>query len=221
MEREAAVRVKICGITSPEDALVAVEAGADLIGMVFYPPSPRHVSPETARRIVEAVRASGRPVRVVGVTVNAPDWLLRFLLEELRVDWVQCHGDESPSRVRRLAGRAFKAVRLPGPPRDALAAYAALGPADGPRLLVDAAVPGAYGGTGQLTDWDQARALAREMPLLLAGGLTPENVASAVRHVRPWGVDVSGGVEASPGRKDPARVRAFVEQARLALEVST
>ena len=121
MGREGAVRVKICGITSPEDALVAVEAGADFIGMVFYPPSPRHVSLEAARQIVAAVRATGRPVRLVGVTVNAPDWLLRVLLEELGVDWIQCHGDESPARVQRWAGRAFKAVRLPGPSEDEFA----------------------------------------------------------------------------------------------------
>ncbi len=211
------VRVKICGLTRVEDALVAVDAGADLIGMIFYPPSPRHVSLTRARTMVRAVRATGVPVRIVGVTVNAPKWLLHALLEEVGVDWVQCHGDEPPDRVAALRGRGFKAVRLTKATLEESAAFLDIGPADGPHLLVDAAVPGAYGGTGHRADWKAAALLARQGPILLAGGLTPENVMAAIRQVRPWGVDVSSGVELRPGQKDPARVRAFIARVRAAV----
>ncbi len=219
MKTPAALRVKICGITRPEDARLAVEAGADLIGMVFYPPSPRAVTLEQARAIVATVRSLNPQVRVVAVTVNAPTGLLRALWEQVGVDWIQFHGDEPPARVAQFAPRGFKALRMgPHTSFTSALAYAAAGPPEGPRLLVDAAVPGRYGGTGRTTDWDLARRLAERVPLLLAGGLTPENVAAAVRAVRPWGVDVSSGVEAAPGRKDPAKVRAFVARARAALE---
>ncbi len=212
------VRVKICGITRVEDAVLAVEAGADMIGMIFYPPSPRYVSLARAQAIVQAVRERSPRVRVVAVTVNAPTWLLQVLLDEVGVDWIQCHGDEPREQVAALKGRGFKAVRLTGTTLAESASFLGIGPRDGPRLLVDAAVPGAYGGTGRQADWTAARELARQGPILLAGGLTPDNVANAVQYVQPWGVDVSSGVETRPGQKDPARVRAFIARAWAATQ---
>ncbi len=216
------MKVKICGITDLEDARVAALAGADFLGFIFYPRSPRYVTPEVAGRIVATLRAERLTVLTVGVFVDA---LLAEIEHAMRVaglDLVQLHGREPPELVQTLNGRAFKALR----PRsgdegraDALR-YLPVAPADtrAPQLLVDAYHPGAYGGTGQVGDWHLAHALVQQCErLLLAGGLTPDNVAQAISQVRPWGVDVSSGVEASPGRKDHGRVRAFIAAARAAV----
>lgn len=215
------LHVKICGLTRAADAVAAAAAGADLLGMIFYPPSPRGISLPQAREIVRAVREAGfTHVRLVAVTVNAPRHLLERLLNEVGVDLIQLHGDEPPVILEALRGRGYKALRPHTPEELALDApwYLDLGPREGPRLLVDAAVKGAYGGTGHLANWDAARRLARRYPILLAGGLTPDNVADAVRAVRPWGVDTSSGVEAAPGQKDISRVREFIAAARAAWE---
>ena len=219
MKNEGAgvVRVKICGLTNVDDALFAAEAGADLLGMIFYPPSPRYVTIERAREIVRAVRDAGfERVRLVGVTVNAPRYLLDLLLEDVGVDLIQLHGDEAPVILADYEGRAYKALRPHTEEELDLDApwFLDMGPREGPRLLIDAAIKGAYGGTGSLANWDVARRLARRYPILLAGGLTPENVADAVRAVRPWGVDVSSGVEREPGKKDWEKVRAFIDSAK-------
>jgi len=208
--------VKICGTTNLEDALAAVEAGADLLGFILYPKSPRYVTPAVVAEIVAGVRAAvPAPPRFVGVFVNAsPDEVLA-VLAQTGLDLAQLHGDEPAAALRVLHGRGFKAVRPTGL-EDALAlaeAYAALGA--GPDLLIDAYDPHAYGGTGQRADWTAAAAVAQRIPhLLLAGGLTPENVAAAVAAVKPWGVDVASGVEQMPGRKDHAKVQAFVAAAK-------
>ena len=210
--------VKICGTTNLEDALAAVEAGADLLGFILYAKSPRYVTPAVVAEIVAGVRAAvPAPPRFVGVFVNAPPDEMLTVLAQTGLDLAQLHGDEAPSALAALQGRGFKAVRPTGL-ADALALaaeYAALGADAGPALLIDAFDPHAYGGTGQRADWTAAAAVAQRVPhLLLAGGLTPENVAAAVDAVKPWGVDVASGVEASPGRKDHAKVRAFVAAAK-------
>lgn len=210
--------VKICGLTNLEDALVAAAAGADLLGFILYPKSPRYVAPEAITEILAGVRAAfPAPPRSVGVFVNAPTTQVLAVLDHTGLDLAQLHGDESAAEVAALAGRGFKAVR-PAGFEDALAlakAYAAIGASAGPAMLIDAYDPHAYGGTGQRSDWTAAAAVAQRVShLLLAGGLTPDNVAAAVQAVRPWGVDVASGVEASPGRKDHAKVRAFIAAAR-------
>ena len=214
----APVQVKICGITNVDDALVAVDAGADLLGFILYPKSPRYVAPAQIGAIIAAVRAhgpgDGTGPRCAGVFVNATTAEIRAIMTQTGLDLAQLHGDEPPGMVAELAPYAYKALR----PADAAQAtgdatiYARSGM---PGLLVDAYDPAEYGGTGKKADWHAAAALAARHPgLLLAGGLTPENVAAAVHVVRPWGVDVATGVEAEPGRKDHAKVRAFVAAAK-------
>ena len=215
------MRVKICGSTNLADARAAVEAGADFLGFICYPPAARYVTPEEARAIIAALRAEGIAVLTVGVFVNATPAELEHTMRVAGLDLAQLHGEEPPSLVRALNGRAFKALR----PRTAAEAEAAAArylpvappDADRPQLLVDAYHPNAYGGTGQVGDWHIAAALTgRCSRLVLAGGLTPENVARAVAQVRPWGVDVSSGVEARPRYKDHGRIRAFIAAARAA-----
>lgn len=210
--------VKICGITNTDDARIALDAGADLLGFIFYPKSPRYVEPEQVAQIIQSLQGETDALpKFVGVFVNETPERIRTMLDEIGLNYAQLHSEEAPDVLQELRPRAFKALR----PADAAAAereaalYADLGPADGPRWLIDAYDPNAYGGTGKRADWHTAAALARRYPgLLLAGGLTPENVADAVRTVHPWGVDVSSGVEAEPGRKDHARVRQFLQAVR-------
>lgn len=216
MER---LRVKICGITNTEDALVATEAGADYLGFILYPRSPRYVDSGTVRHIGAAVREAGHSeVQFVGVFVNSPADEIAAVLDAACLDWAQLHGDEPPEALATLAGRAYKALR-PASLDQALAAAAAYGapPDQRPALLIDAYHPQHYGGTGQPGDWALAAAVvARDPGLLLAGGLTPDNVAAAIAAVHPWGVDVSSGVERSPGRKDHDLVRRFLAAVRAA-----
>jgi len=227
--------VKICGLTNLEDAQVAMEAGADLLGFIFYEKSPRYVDPRTVASIVGTLKSAPRfaqhpggrsPERAplptprfplfVGVFVNPSLEQVILMLNHCDLDLAQLHGEEDPELLALLAKRAFKALR----PRSVVEAeadasrYARFGPGGGPDLLVDAYHPEARGGTGQTGDWNLATGLARRHRLLLAGGLTPDNVANAIRQVRPWGVDVASGVEAAPGRKDHAQVRAFIAAAK-------
>ena len=208
------MRVKICGITTLDDALAAIEAGADMLGFNFYPPSPRYIEPAACAGTIAALRARGAATTMVGVFVNMPPHRVAAILNKCDLDLAQLSGDEPPSDVMMLGERAFKGIR----PRDAadavtLAARYVVRIAP-PVLLVDAAAgAGQYGGTGQVGNWDAAAAVAAVQPILLAGGLRPENVAAAIAAVRPWGVDVASGVESSPGRKDAAKMRAFVRAA--------
>lgn len=200
--------VKVCGITRVEDAGVAWEAGASAIGVNLVAGSPREVDRRAARAIVAA--AAGR-LETVAVVRGAPPAALRSLREELGVDWLQIHDDErGEALVAELPG-SFLAVRI-GDQADVERARAV----PGARLLVDAKVGGVLGGSGQSFDWSLVLELAQARPLVLAGGLTPENVARAVAMVGPWGVDVASGVEqpGEPRRKDPARTAAFVAAAR-------
>ncbi len=214
--------VKICGITRVEDALVAVDAGAEMLGFNFYPKSPRYVTPEHAAemaRIVRAHRANPDAVRIAGVFVNAPLEDVRAIVDTATLDFAQLHGDESVEYLKGLAGVGFRVVR-PQSLDEALAGavtFAPLAPQrdDAPSLLLDAYSKAGYGGTGERTDWAWAAEVAKATPrLLLAGGITAANVAEAIRIVRPWGVDVASGVEASPGIKDHDHIGAFVRAAK-------
>lgn len=204
-----ALWIKICGVTSTEDAERVAEAGADAVGLNLVQKSKRYVDEVTARRVIAAV--AGR-LEVVAVVADTDPAALRALRERLGVDTLQLHGSEPPAVLERLSPHAYQAVRI-AEAADVAAARAY----GGTRLLVDAKVKGELGGTGQTFDWTLVRDLARERALVLAGGLTPENVASAVRALRPYGVDTASGVEgADPRRKDPAKIMRFVEQARAA-----
>jgi phosphoribosylanthranilate isomerase len=198
--------IKICGLTRVQDAERALDLGVEALGINLWEGSRRWCDPFVAGRIVEAAR--GR-ARVVAVTVDASDAQLGRIRGEVGIEWLQFHGDEPPERVRAFLPKAFRAVRAEG--REGLrAAFSA----PGLEVLVDACVPGHRGGTGVLADWALAAQVARARPLWLAGGLTPDNVAEAVRAVRPMGVDVAGGVESAPGVKDPERLAAFVRAVR-------
>lgn len=200
-------KIKICGIKTVEDALAAMDAGADMLGFNFYPKSPRYISVGQCRDVMSVMRKFSQ-ITYVGVFVNASVEEVRATLETAALSLAQLHGDEPSEMSRALDGKAFKAFR--GVP-DELNGFAREGV---PALLVDASVKGSYGGTGMTADWKGAAELAKQVPLLLAGGLTPANVADAVRQVHPWGVDVASGVESVPGVKDVNKMRAFVNAVR-------
>jgi phosphoribosylanthranilate isomerase len=207
-------KIKICGIKTVNDALAAMDAGADLLGFNFYPKSPRYIDVGICRDIMSVMRKY-RHITYVGLFVNASVAEVRAAIETCGLSLAQLHGDETPEMMNALHGKAFKAFR--GVPQS-IDGFARL---DAPALLVDAAVKGAYGGTGVTADWNKAAELAKRYPLLLAGGLTPENVVEAVRRVQPWGVDVASGVESSPGQKDASRMTAFVQAVRSATALSS
>jgi phosphoribosylanthranilate isomerase len=205
------VKVKICGITNPEDARLAVEAGADALGFVLYQKSPRFVDPATVRRIILTLPPFVLPV---GVFVNEEAKVVRDLMDECGLALAQLHGDETAAYCQDLGRPALKALRLKD--RSAFLALAEFrGRANVRGFVIDAFSDHAYGGTGRTADWTLAAEAARSASILLAGGLTPENVGKAVAIVRPYGVDVSTGVEAHAGKKDPDKVRAFIAAARL------
>jgi phosphoribosylanthranilate isomerase len=208
------VKIKICGITHLDDALAALDAGAEMLGFNFYPPSPRYVERTTCIRLIQALRGRGLAATMVGVFVNTPPAEVSRILDECGLDLAQLSGDEPPEHLARLGERAFKAIR-PGDAAGAVELARRYAPrAAPPALLVDASVgAGQFGGTGRIGNWDAARIVAARRPILLAGGLRPENVAAAVAAVQPWGVDVASGVESSPGRKDTAKMKAFVRAA--------
>ena len=204
------VLVKICGITSAADAVSSAEAGADAVGLMFYEDSPRHVTLEQAKIISAALPPH---VMRVGVFVNADEAFVHQALTECVLNILQFHGDETPEDCSRYPVMTLKAFRVKGEETlQQLEAYPTAG------YLLDAYVKDSLGGTGATFNWGLAvRAQEFGKPILLAGGLTPDNVADAVRRVQPFGVDVSSGVESEPGRKDPARMKTFVEAAKNAL----
>ncbi len=201
------VTVKICGIISEADALAVAEAGADAIGLMFYDGSPRHVSISQAKAISEALP---KHIVRVGVFVNAEESQVAQAIADCALNIVQFHGDESPEDCGRFNVMSLKAFRMQD--SETLEDMQKF-PADG--FLLDAYVKDVLGGTGETFNWDLAvRAQELGRPIFLAGGLTSENVAEAVRTVRPFAVDVSSGVESEPGKKDPDKVRAFVAAAK-------
>lgn len=210
-------KIKICGLTNLDDALVATEAGADLLGFILFAKSPRYVVPEIVAKIIPAVRKVNPSIKTVGVFVNERADCIATIVDQTGLDYVQLHGNETPDWFTSLNRRCYKALR-PADGEEAAsqaATFARLSTLDGLCWMIDAYDANAYGGTGKRADWQTAAQLAQQYPgLLLAGGLTPENVAQAIRVVQPWGVDVASGVEAEPGRKDHEKVRAFVQQVK-------
>jgi phosphoribosylanthranilate isomerase len=201
------VRVKICGITNLDDALAAVNAGADALGFMFYEKSPRNVPAKTAADIARQLPPF---VAKVGVFVNASEETVRKTLAECGLDTLQFHGDETPEFCRRFAPfKVYKGFRVQN-----IESLQSLPTFRTDAWLLDSFAPDKPGGTGAKFNWDlaiEAKKLGR--PIILAGGLTPENVADAVRKVQPYAVDVSSGVESSPGTKDHAKVKAFIQAA--------
>lgn len=205
------VRVKICGITNPDDAAVAVDAGTDALGFVFYRKSPRYVEPQVVKSIVAGLPPFILPV---GVFVNEEPKVVRDLMDSCGLALAQLHGDESAGYCETLGRPVIKAIGLKG--RASLLALAEYrGRAQVRGFLLDAFAPDTYGGTGQTADWNVAAEIAKAVTVILAGGLTPENVATAVRTVKPYAVDVSSGVEAAPGKKDHGKIRAFLQAVKL------
>lgn len=203
-------RVKVCGVTRLEDARVAWAAGADALGLNFYPRSPRYVEVATAAALARTRPALGT---VVGVFVNETPDVIRMKVRECGLTAVQLHGDEPPEACEGYGVPVIKALRVRGP-EDVEKARRYVGVGDVATLLLDGAAPG-YGGGGVSFDWSLvARLVDVGVPVLVAGGLNPSNVAEAVRATRPYGVDVASGVESSPGIKDADAVRAFVRNAK-------
>jgi phosphoribosylanthranilate isomerase len=201
------VRIKICGITNLEDALLAAELGADALGFIFYAKSPRKVDAETARAIIAQLPPF---VAAVGVFVDEAAAVVQELAAKVRLDWVQLHGQESPDYCRTLGYKVIKAFRIQD--EDSmrqLAGYQGAAQA----LLLDTYKKGQVGGTGEIFDWHLARKAKKYGPIILAGGLTADNVAQAIATVLPAAVDAASGTEAAPGKKDPAKLRAFFEAA--------
>jgi phosphoribosylanthranilate isomerase len=201
--------LKVCGITSLADALHAVEHGATAIGFVFWPRSPRFIDPHDAAEIVAELPDD---TTTVGVFVNEPVEGIRSIVAKTGIVAVQLHGDEPPEYAHAIGHPILRATTV----QDAADVSGAW--PESTTLLVDAVDPVRRGGTGQTVDWSRAAALARLRPIVLAGGLTPDNVADAVATVRPYGVDVSSGVEAAPGVKDHDKVAQFLANARSAFQ---
>lgn len=204
------IRVKICGVTTLEDARFALACGADALGLNFVPGTPRCLREDAAASLAAALPPFG--VRV-GVFVNEDPRRIEQIARQVGLDAVQLHGDETPEDCRRLGERGLRVIRglrVRGP--ETLAEAERF---PGCAILLDAWVEGRLGGTGRTFDWSLARRLAERRTVILSGGLKPENVAQAIQEVRPYGVDASSGVEGpAPGRKDPERVRRFIENAR-------
>lgn len=209
-------RIKICGITNLDDARCAAEAGADFLGFIFYAQSPRFVAPERVAAIAQALRGEfgTQAPRLVGVFVNESAGRVQTILDATGLDLAQLHGHESPEVVQKLHPRAFKAIRpqTRDQAKRAIAAYGNLFLDDEavPQLLIDAYHPRQFGGTGIQANLTVARVAAQHCRLLLAGGLAPGTVGTAIEQAQPWGVDVSSGVERAKGIKDHVKIRAFV-----------
>jgi phosphoribosylanthranilate isomerase len=216
------IRIKICGCTDPADFAEWKGSAVDAVGLNFFSGSKRYLAPERRRAVAEAI-----PVRLlrVGVFVNEMPEAIRQAAQECGLDYVQLHGDEPPEVEAALEGLpVIRAIRCVNSPQQAVEAYFrrnnAAGVPAAKTLLLDAYRPGAWGGTGATLPWDELESLSADWPdvrWLLAGGLTPENVAEAIEQAKPFGVDVAGGVEASPGHKEAAAVRRFSERADAAL----
>ncbi|QFY42567.1 phosphoribosylanthranilate isomerase [Candidatus Methylospira mobilis] len=198
-------RVKICGFTRAQDAVAAARLGADAIGLVFYAPSPRHVAVETAREIVASLPAF---TTVSGLFVDAAEEQVRDVLAQVRLDLLQFHGSETPEYCRQFERRYIKSVAMRSDTDlDALASHYA----DAAGLLLDVDNPAAKGGTGTAFDWGLVPWQCR-LPLIVAGGLSPENVGAALAQTRPYAVDVSSGVESAKGIKEQQRMAAFLDE---------
>lgn len=207
------IKVKICGITNLEDALLAVDAGADALGFVFCEASPRSVTPEQAAGIIRQLPPF---IQTIGLFVNEPLAVINQTADACGLDIVQLHGEEAPQFCTGVKRRVIKALRV----RD----ESSLEPMTSYRVsafLLDAWSPSAHGGTGRTFNWDIAAGAAAKNRIVLAGGLTADNIAAAIRKVHPYGVDVSSGVEAAPGKKDAVKIREFIRIAKETRSEST
>jgi len=217
-------RIKICGLTNLEDARVAARAGADYLGFIFYPPSKRSISPEDAKLLITSLREDPDCPLLVGVFVNESAGAIKRILDDCRLDLAQLSGNETPNLLgdpsSPIYGCSYKAIRPNSLPEAQSEVEWFTPPQLHPRqpsILVDTFHPTKYGGTGQIADWSLASELVEDVPkLMLAGGLSPGNIARAISEVQPYAVDVASGVEINPGKKDHDLVRAFINRARLA-----
>jgi len=212
-------RIKICGIREKAHALAVIEAGGNLIGLVFAP-SKRQITPARASEIVSAARSRSDAIGTVGVFVNMPATEVNAIADSCNLDWVQLSGDEAWEYCHQISKPVIKAIRIrQGQSSEQILADLATGAKIlSPKkylYLLDSEVEGRYGGTGTTFDWSLARQAAEKFPVIIAGGLTPENVAEVIEVVTPWGVDVSSGVEVD-GVKDTAKIRSFIEAVRKA-----
>ncbi len=210
LQKIGMIRIKICGLTNLEDAQLAADLGAHALGFIFFSKSPRAVSPDQARQIIRRLPPF---VLSVGVFVDEEAAVVREIAASVGLDWLQLHGHESPDYCRALGRRVIKGIRIAG--QESLAELEAYRNAV-QAFLLDTYRPGVAGGTGETFDWHLARQAGRRGPIILAGGLTPDNVAQAVATAQPLGVDVASGVEAAPGKKDPVKLRAFIEAVQKA-----
>jgi len=203
------MEIKICGITNEEDAQAAVEYGADALGFIFHEPSPRFVTPQRAKEII--ARLPGRICKV-GVFVNSSQELIDEIASLTGLDLVQLHGDETPEFCRNFPQSTLIKAVAPKTAEDmeSIKKYAMRA------ILIDARECGLYGGTGKVCDWEMAATLARERPLILSGGLGPDNLEEAIKRVAPGAVDINSGIEIEPGKKDHAKMRKAVEIAKKA-----
>lgn len=200
------VKVKICGITNLDDALQAVDAGADALGFVFYDLSPRCITFETAERIIRKLPPY---ITTSGVFVNNPASFIESAVERCGINVVQLHGDETPTFCAGIRHTVVKAFRIRSVASiESIRSYSVAG------YLLDAYVPGSYGGTGLTFNWETAKVAKQFGPVILAGGLSPDNARLAVETVEPYALDVSSGVEAGPGKKDHAKVSEFIRLAK-------
>ena len=203
------IRVKICGITNIDDAITAVKFGADALGFVFYHKSPRQITPAAARKIVREIPPL---VTTVGVFVDEDPKSVERILEHVRLDCAQLHGEEPPEACL-IDRKVIKAIRIQGPEDiEQMKDYRVAG------FLLDAYLPDMPGGTGRKFNWKHALEAKKFGPIILAGGLTPENVEEAIKQVGPYGVDVSSGVEAKKGIKDHEKLRLFIQRAKEAID---
>ncbi|MBN2503694.1 MAG: phosphoribosylanthranilate isomerase [Anaerolineales bacterium] len=212
------MRIKICGVKTLEDSLIACGARADMLGFNFYAPSPRYIEQTACRKIITEIKAVFSQVVCVGVFVNHSATQIETIMDFIGLDLAQLSGDEPPETLTALGKRAFKALR-PQDPAELNELIAALpSRQNAPAFLLDSHHKGSFGGSGQTGDWELAARIAKSYPILLAGGLNPDNVAEAIRVVQPWGVDVASGVESQRGVKDSQRIVNFIQQARVAAQ---
>ena len=200
------IKVKICGTTSLKDAFLAVESGADAIGFIFYKMSPRNISQKEAKEIILQLPPF---IETVGVFVNETSDKINRIAEQCKLNSIQLHGEESPALCRRVKRKVIKAFRVKD--ADSLKSIASY---DVSGFLLDSYNDGSKGGTGQVFDWNLALRVKKQGPVILAGGLNPYNVFTAIHRVKPYGVDVCSGVEKSPGIKDHEKMREFIKSVR-------
>ena len=203
---QSRIKVKICGTTSLKDAFLAVESGADAIGFIFYKMSPRNISQKEAKEIILQLPPF---IETVGVFVNETSDKINRIAEQCKLNSIQLHGEESPALCRRVKRKVIKAFRVKNADSlKSIASYHVSG------FLLDSYNDGSKGGTGQVFDWNLALRVKKQGPVILAGGLNPYNVFTAIHRVKPYGVDVCSGVEKSPGIKDHEKIREFIKSVR-------